>query len=109
VFARLAGVQAEAEQIRTRGHAEAQSRRDTAAEQSRAILSEARRAVEAERAAAAATGQAAARNLARAIVTEAQAESTVVAERARQRQAGFVELVVQRARAELTDLLADAS
>lgn len=109
VFSRLARVQAEAEQIRSQGHAEAQSRRDIAAERARAIVSEARRTVDAERAAAAATGQAEARELALAIVSEAQADSNVLAERARDRQSDFVELVVHRARAELTDLLADAT
>ena len=109
VFSRLARVQAEAEQIRSQGQEEAQRRRDTAAERARAIVSEARRTVEAERAAAAASGQAEARELARAIVTDAQAEATALACRARDRQSALVELVVHRARAELSDLLANAS
>lgn len=109
VFSRLAGVQVEAEQLRSRGQEEAQCRRDAAAERARAIVSEARRRVEAERAAAAASGQAEAKELARMIGTDAQAEATALAGRARDRQSAFVELVVRRARAELSDLIADAS
>lgn len=108
VFSRLADVQAEAERIRSQGREEAQRRRDSAAERGRAIMSDARRSIEAERAAAAAAGQSQAQELAHAIVTDAQAEATALAGRACDRQPAFVGLVVQRARAQLSDLLADA-
>ncbi|HYN57857.1 MAG TPA: hypothetical protein VES03_11735 [Motilibacterales bacterium] len=108
VFAVLADVQAEVEQIGSEAQREALHRRERAAEQVLAILAEARRAVDAERAQAAATGQAGAAEQVAAIVTDAQAAAESLAEQADARRTALVADIVQRARGELLAVMADS-
>ncbi len=108
VFALLADVQAEAEQIRSVAVIEAERRRVAAHERARAILSEARRSADAERAAAAAQGRDQSRAHADAIVDDARLAARTAAERARGRTPDFVEQVLDRVRADLADLLTDS-
>lgn len=108
VFAVLADVQAEVEQIGSEAQREALHRRERAAEQARAILAEARRAVDAERAQAAATAQAGAAEQVAAIVTDAQRAAESLAEQADARRAALVADIILRARGELLAVMADS-
>ncbi|MGB7982049.1 MAG: hypothetical protein WCF36_14810 [Candidatus Nanopelagicales bacterium] len=108
VFAMLADVQGEVEQIGSEAQREALHRRELAAEQARVILAEARRAADAERAQAAAAAQAGAAEQVAVLVTDAQAAAESLAEQADARRAALVADVVREARGELLAVMADS-
>jgi hypothetical protein len=99
VFDELAGTEREAHDIRAAAAAEAQRRRDRAAEQARSIVAEARRDAEARRAEAAARVLHEIEQETTATLDAATREAAGIAGRAAGRYPGFVARVVAEVRA----------
>ena len=108
VFAMLADVQGEVEQIGSEAQREALHRRELAAERARVILAEARRAVDAERAQAAAAAQSGAAEQVADLVTDAQAAAESLAEQADARRSALVADILREARGELLAVVVDS-
>lgn len=105
VLARLAAVQAEAFAIRHAAEAEAQRRKDAAAESARAIVEAAHREAEAERQTAAAAARSRTEIQAHDLMADAVREASAVAQSASNLQASFAERVLTRARADVNDII----
>ncbi len=105
VLARLADVQVEASEIRRAADVEARRRRDDAATRARALVAEAHRMVEAERRDSAARAHARAAHETHDRLGEAASQSVAIADLARAREPALVDRVVDRARADVADLL----
>jgi len=104
VFALLAGVQAEVDQIGSDAQREAMSRRALAGERAREIVAAARRAADSERAQAAAAAQAGAAEQASTILVDAQRAAETLAAEAGAHRPALVDDVVRLARDELLAL-----
>ncbi len=107
VFAELADLEAQAALIRREAVAEAERRKQAAAEQARALVDTARRDAQAEQRASAASARSRARADTEARMTAAEQEAATVAERARDRAPALLATVVSQARAELASMRTD--